>query len=491
MDLNNTDSSKWLVLGMLRSTEVMDLAFQKLTIGDFLPSESSMKVAFLIGQKWYKANRTTAPYEVVVSSFEQDILRHNLVSYAEAAQFGEDLDWVYRFSSDMQSVRNHILDILAEFLINRKVRTAAQGLDTSRNILDNLVELNKTVARSAISKVVFIDPFEADMPIMCNDIRIPLGVDFMDMVTSGGATPGETILIMAPSGGGKTLLNVQIATTAALNGEDAMIITYEQGASPGITNRVYACALGLPINHFNGINPGLFHGNNVMKDKYDKVRRKIRGKLKVVDQLKAAQNNQGGSGGASEIATIIKHAQDSGSNPRYVGIDWLGPMVNNYMAVKGINSGELTKTMSSFADDLRKVGDALKVNICIFHQLGTEASASGPRRKPQATDAHNCRTLHHYMDTVVCIGNRDMESHLAWVNAPKVRNGMPFNDMLIQMEGAMSRWKMVDRSEVNSESMKFYGQASEEGAEGATETKLTKVKNSRLEYNDAVRANLG
>ena len=84
-----------------------------------------------------------------------------------------------------------------------------------------------------------------------------------------------------------------------------------------------------------------------------------------------------------------------------------------------------------------------------------------------------------------------MESHLAWVNAPKVRNGMPFNDMLIQMEGAMSRWKMVDRSEVNSESMKFYGQASEEGAEGATETKLTKVKNSRLEYNDAVRANLG
>ncbi|MFN9108860.1 MAG: hypothetical protein ACK5XN_02105, partial [Bacteroidota bacterium] len=131
------------------------------------------------------------------------------------------------------------------------------------------------------------------------------------------------------------------------------------------------------------------------------------------------------------------------------------PMVNNYMSARNISESETTKTMTRIADDLRKIGDELKVNMFLFHQLGTEASAKGPRNKPQPTDAYMCKTLHHYMDTVICVGNRDKESQLAWINAPKVRNGEPFRDMLIQMDGAHSVWRTVDERNINMETMKI------------------------------------
>ena len=271
---------------------------------------------------------------------------------------------------------------------------------------------------------------------------------------------------------------------SALNGEEAMIITYEQSATPGITNRIYACALGMPIPTFMGLSGKEFLGNKSLQDRYEKVRRRLSGRIKIVDQLKAAQQMAGGgSGGAKEIDLILRQAFDKGCKPRYVGVDWLGPMVNNYMAVNNINTSEVTKVMSSQVDELRKVGDKLGVNIFVYHQLGTQASQAGARKKPEATDAYQCRTLHHYMDTVVCIGNRDRESNLAWINAPKVRNGEPFLDMLIQMDGAMSRWKLVDKAEVNTESMQFYGGPASRDVEAPARDPLV--------FNEAVRAHLG
>lgn len=492
MDISPEERSKWLILGMLRSVDIMETAFQKLVLTDFNDDEASMKIAFIIGRKWMKTNKSQVPYEVVLSLFEHEILKNKMVTETQAEEFAVSLHWAYyQFSSNIRDVNNHIMNILGEFLIDRKVRSAAEDLHKSSNIIDTLANLNKTVAKSSISNVVFIDPFEDETPLFSDLERTPWGVDFIDIVTNGGAIPGETLLVLAPSGGGKTLTNIQLATTAAISGEDSMIITYEQGATPGITNRIYAFGLGLPVSHFQGMNPAKYLTNSTMVDKYKKLRSRIAGKLQIVDQLEAGKNNSGGSGGAEEIATIIKKSQDNGKNPRYIGVDWLGPMVNNYMSVQGIEQGEITKSMAKMADDLRKVGDNLKVNICIYHQLGTEAAASGARRKPAATDAFQCRTLHHFMDTVICIGNRDAESNIAWVSAPKVRNGEPNTDMLIQMQGSFSRWKMLDKTEVNSESMKLYEQDS-----AAPEVIVANPLNKRekinpVEFNAAVRANLG
>jgi len=489
MDLSHANN-KWLVLGMLRSSEVMGMIVQRLKLEDFRDNETPLRVAFIIGSRWYATSKTPVPYEVAVSAFIDELVPNRVLNEAEALQFGEILQWAYSSINTFEEHKTYVLEFLHTFLIDRKVRPAAFGLDRAENIVDKVQELNRTIASTSISKANFIDPFMSSTPMLSNAVRRPWGVDWVDIVTSGGATTGETTLFLAPSGGGKTLTNIQIATTAALCGEDSLILTYEQNAE-GITNRIYAFALGIPITRFAGLSKEGFHADKGLKAKYDQVRERLAGRLMIVDMLEAAQNSGGGGGGATEVELIVKQARDSGKNPRYVGIDWLGPMANNYMAVRGMNTAEQTKIMNQMADDLRKVGSNLKVNIFVYHQLGTTASASGPQRKPEATDAYMCRTLHHYMDTVICVGNRDKESNMAWVNAPKVRNGAPFMDSLIQMDGAMSRWKLVDKSEVNTETMKLYGQKAESKPVGEDDEPKVRRRKDPLAFNETVRAYLG
>lgn len=490
MDISHANN-KWLALGMLRSGEVMAMVLQRLSLQDFREDESVLKVAFTIGSRWHVSNKSEVPYEVSLSVFSDELMPNRVLSDEQALEFGELLYWAYFEVNDVKDKKNYILDILQKFILDRKIRPAAAMLDRQQNIVESLQELNKTVARSTLTKAKFIDPFGSACPLLNSTKRVPWGVDWMDTVTSGGAMPGETTLVLAPSGGGKTLTNVQMATTAALQGEDAMIITYEQSAL-SITNRIYAFAMGMSISTFTGLSQEDFKNNRSLQEKYDKACSRLSGKLTIVDQMQAAQEMAGGgSGGAAEVETIVKQAQDNGRHPRYVGVDWLGPMANNYMGARNMSTAEQSKVMNAMADELRKVGDRLQVNIFIYHQLGTAAAEGGARRKPEATDAYMCRTLHHYMDTVVCIGNRDRESNLAWVNAPKVRNGQPFQDMLIQMDGAMSRWKPVDRSEVNPESMKFYGQGAAAVPQDEEAPGPRKTRKDPLAFSESVRAHLG
>lgn len=494
MDIGDRSEDKWLMLGMLKSPEILGIVLQKLSIQDFHENETSLRMAFLIGSRWRESNRTAVPYNIVLHMLENEILKNNLVNDAQALQFAEDLNWCYnprQTEAALKEVKNHIMDLLTKLILDRKVRTAAAGLDKSQDILGTLTRLNQTVTKAALSKAIFIDPFAGDEPLLCEVKRVPWGVDFIDLVTSGGATAGETALVLAPSGGGKTLTNIQLATTAALNGLESMIITYEQGATPGITNRMYAFALGQPIPTLMGLGLESYRNNSALMAKYQAAKRRLQNKITIIDQNQAARDNIGGSGGAAEVGILIKQAQDNGKNIKYIGIDWLGPMVTNYMSARNINTSETTKIMSMTADELRKIGDTLGVNIFIYHQLGTDAAKGGPQRKPTAIDAHMCKTLHHYMDTVICIGNRDQESQLAWINAPKVRNGEPFTDMLIEMEGSMSRWSLVDRAQVNCDSMKRYDLSMDETDNTGDLMTRPNLKAVQTPYSESIRANLG
>ena len=61
--------------------------------------------------------------------------------------------------------------------------------------------------------------------------------------------------------------------------------------------------------------------------------------------------------------------------------------------------------------------------------------------------------------------------------------------MAIQMEGALSRWKMLPRGTVNTESMKIYGGMDEAGDQTLFEKKPRLVR--AVDFSEAVRENLG
>ena len=197
----------------------------------------------------------------------------------------------------------------------------------------------------------------------------------------------------------------------------------------------------MPIDTFMGKDLSELHPKVVSI--YQECRENLIGKLHVVDMLDYSESH-GGVGGPDDIASIIEDVRSRGNNPRYIGIDWFGPMVNNYMAISGGRASTKAEVMIKLSDDLRKMGSDLGVNIWLYHQLGTQAVTSRTLRVPEATDAFECRSLHHYMDSVVCVSNRDREHNVAICGVPKLRNGDPTDKHLIQMQGSRSRFIMAD-----------------------------------------------
>tara|TARA_Y100000310_G_scaffold332552_1_gene408372 strand:+ start:489 stop:1943 length:1455 start_codon:yes stop_codon:yes gene_type:complete len=433
----------WLAVGLLRYPRVIAQAVNKIDFELFNQDETYIKIMWLLSKQWFTSNKT-AVKETFFYTGLQELVSSGHVQPAD----NEAIKEVARFAFNKEQVKpdsadeNHvILQILESFLYERKIRPALKNLAGVEDLSGGLSELKGIYRGASISKLKIYDPFETEEPRVGGPKRIPWGVDFIDRVTQGGSIPGETTLFMAPSGGGKTLLNVQMAVSAALQGEDIIMLSYEQNVFPSIYNRIYAFATGLPIDTFMGKDLSELHPKVVSV--YQGCRERLQGRLHVVDMLDYAETH-GGIGGPDDIASIIEDVRSGGNSPRYIGIDWFGPMVNNYMAVNSARSSNKAEVMIRLSDELRKIGSDLEVNIWLFHQLGTQAVTSRTLKVPEATDAFECRSLHHYMDSVVCVSNRDREHNVAICGVPKLRNGDPTGKHLIQMQGSKSRFIMAD-----------------------------------------------
>ena len=444
-----SDYKNWLSLGFLKSPSCMSMLY-KLSFQDFNSSERALMAIYKVGREWYEAHRKSVPVEHIQQVFEYELLKNSVLTEHELMEFIQLTAYVYETSTTpIEQLDSYISDVFSTFLEERQVRPLLQKATQSNNLPQALDEVREALKKSQVVKATSVDPFAFDVPVTSPEKKVRWNCDFIDAIT-GGAVRGETTLLLAPSGGGKTLSNIQIACSSALAGEYAMVFSYEQAVIPGLTNRVYSYVLGKEVSYFQGLEEAEVR-DILTKDKYlselwQKQKARLTGKLQLIDMLKAKQEG-GGCGGVEEIANCIKRAQDEGRNPRYVGLDWFGPFIDNYMTSGKFagkrGSAPKHEIMTAAANDLRIMGAELGVNLFIYHQLGTAAAIKKPIDIPMATDAHECKTLHHYMDTVICIGNRTPFTNLAFVHVPKQRNSTPHLKACIQMDGAHSRWKYV------------------------------------------------
>lgn len=439
----------WLSLGFLKSKAVM-ARLDQASLNDFNPSEKALKVVFKIGKEWFEAHKNIVPIEHIYHLLEVDIQPNNVLNEFELQEFLLLIEYVYiEYTSPIELAESYIQDIFSSFLEDRQVRPLLQELPNAVNISQAVEQIRSAVRRTGVVKTEPIDPFAAEIPLANGEKKTRWCCDFLDSIT-GGATRGETTLLLAPSGGGKTLSNIQIACSAALAGEDAVIFSYEQAVNPGLTNRIYSYILHLPNTSLHGLShkewTDLLESDKALKELWEIKRAKLQGKLHMFDMLDLFKRG-GACGGVEDIATCIKRLQDTGKAPRYVGLDWFGPFIDNYMASGRFSNKRSNapkhEIMTAAANELRILGSDLGVNLFIYHQLGTQAAKGKPIDLPQAIDAHECRTLHHYMDTVICIGRRTENNNLAYVHVPKQRNGTADLKACIQMDGAYSRWKYI------------------------------------------------
>ena len=473
---------KFLSLGFIASSKVLNHAMTKIEWGNFNREEDALKVIFKLAGDWYTKYETLIPPAYMMQVIEAENIP-GMLGQDKYQELIELVAYAYDSSGDAFKMEEHLLNVLSEFLQDRQVTPLLAQLATSNNIAAALLDLQDVQRNCSIKKVVSWDPFSVDIPLTCGDKRELSGCDFWDSVT-GGSVRGETTLVLACSGGGKTLTNIQLACSYALTGQHSLILSYEQIVFPGISNRVYSYALAKSLKLFEGKSREEFEEvlrqDPELAQKWQDVKKKLAGYLHLVDMQEVARAG-GAKGGPSDIEDIIKDKIAAGINIKYVGLDWFGPFVETMAAGKNL----LTKSaiMDSAMKKLSLLSSRYNVNFVVFHQLGTGVAASAPSVLPKMNDSFECKSLCNHADTVVCIGTRCPTSNLAYICVPKQRSGNPHQKACIRLDGAHAKWVYVSERVITDD----YGNlipvtGVEDGAEEPLDTFKKKINASVIGF---------
>jgi len=434
-----------LFQGLIACPVLIEKAIPKLTADDFFPQERYIFVVWLKVRDWYEKNGEIIPYGVLAASlldlakdqasdFREDECEKALHLIAEVKSSDEN------FSSKGYS--EHLISLLRIFLNKRRLSPLVESLSRSTNIVKDLENINDVSSKISVNSLEIICPFDDDEMIMSDSVRIPFGVPFYDKISDGGNALGETVLVLAPPGGGKTLLNVQMSVSTALRGDYSLILSYEQGIRGDISKRIYAFALGMDIANFT-VDP------SVKKDMDPRVREAYKMKKEQIQKrfmaisMEEVIANKGSCNGANDVRDVLQELKISGITPRYVGVDWFGPMIESYAGAVSGNKQKHELMMGEMRK-LSQISREFNTNVFVYHQLTTTAATSKLLKVPSQHDSLDCRNLCNFASTVVAFSPRNPDHDIAIVGVPKNRDAKPFGHAYALLNGPKSRWELLE-----------------------------------------------
>lgn len=298
------------------------------------------------------------------------------------------------------------------------INSTAVSLEQAANTEDTVIE----------------NPLMDPVRFMPTSIRIPTGVRWIDQLSFGGHCSGETVGVLGPTGGGKTLTATQFQAAQARRGNDSLLVLYEQPLEGDVAERLYCQMFNdRDIDFFRNTPPQMWPVAD--KKRYRELRDMY---AKYIHVLNFAKGKQG-LNGVKDIADAVAVLRDAGRTPKFLLVDWLWPAVRRYCISHNIALDKMRAWASAFIDDLKCLTTSTPGMVSfLYHQLNTDTSRASPAKQPSVTDSYELRDFSYMLDTCYVIGNRDRETNVMWLSTDKNRRGAP-QAILGKMDGARGR----------------------------------------------------
>jgi len=295
-------------------------------------------------------------------------------------------------------------------------------------------EVTADMASLACDGQALSKPLQNPEAYLVRKVRSIFGVRVLDLATGGGLAPGEVLGLLGPTGGGKTVLAVGMLCERALRGKHVMLASYEQKTEGDVMERI--CTYMTKENIDNFRDKAYAELDQDLKDKVEEQKSKYGQFVTVLD---LAQGNRG-TGGAEEVTQYIEEQIEAGEKPTLVIIDWLGSMIQRYLAENGLASDQYRHVGHQFIDKLSGHARQHGYSVVINHQLRTDAARSSAYSKPKVTDAFEFRAFSFFMDGCLCLGTLDTDTKVGWLCMDKFRRGAT-NDLMVRLDGEHVRFE--------------------------------------------------
>jgi RecA/RadA recombinase len=276
----------------------------------------------------------------------------------------------------------------------------------------------------------------------------PFGIPWLDKLLAGGLAPGEVLLFLAPTGGGKTTLATQIAWTRAMQQSHAVYLTYDQALEGDIHNRFASMVTDVPRRDLEqgsvaGMPPDIQRRFQAWREAYGNY-------LHLYDMSGRAQ----GRGDISDIETIIRDETDQDRRPSLIIVDWVQCAVGKAMGLGGRSAAEMANHMDDYARQFASICRTHRVQGVLMHQL----QAKYQRARGIELDhrmAAACSTLGDHCDHALVLRRLDEDGLGIMVSSKGP--GLPADRprQVVRLNGDLNRFEAPDDIEYDKQTGGF------------------------------------
>jgi hypothetical protein len=364
-----------------------------------------------IPQMWFR-NAVAKELEICVGY--ADILRQKLSGFMDLLYSLDEAELAPGKLMEKGLVQN----LVDELVLLPQVRELA-NTGTGVSSVHNLTNVNQIYDQSRVVLSTREDIFD---PVNRKNYAwegppAPTGVDWIDHAI-GGIHPGSLCGLLAESAGGKTMAGVQFLVASAELRRHTLAFYYEQGLQGDIATRLFSAAAGI--------------GRSSLNKSYDEYTQEERADLDRVTPIMSkylhlfnmsGQVTGQGTGCVQELDTIITNCKNTGVEPKFAIIDWLGPMVMAAFDLpEHVGAKDFRDKINLTLNGLKRLTEKHNITFMILHQIAPHIIENkSPLFKPDWTVAHECKSFGLLMSYVFCFGRKDPNMCM-WLNVPKARN---------------------------------------------------------------------
>ena len=427
-----------LLAHLIREPRVFLQARQRLLDEDFDDDELGHRLIWQASRDYHDRHKEMIQCQQLYVELERRMTGMPECTDVQVQQSIYDL--AHKCFSAYGLVPEHALDILQDFLKQRRVRThLLEAAERERRDVDQVVdELVDRRRQATITVADPIQPFKKGRALLGVPPRQPTGVMFVDDLLGGGTRPGEAYGFLAPTGGGKTTLINQIGTEVARRKHVFVIFHYEQRLSGGTEDEPqndfwmgpYAYALDMLKERVEKLkSPKDFTPEEMAK--YEKVTEDIGEYLYFYDFSGA--KDTAGEGGVPEIDSYLMDLKAKGIKVSGFAIDWFWLMMMRSMNLKESQRENAERRYAqAMLDQIKKVGERHGCWAWINHQLQA-AKGSQTRHGVKWNEAAELKSFAWTLDCCFGLNGFDGKGH-ARLEISKGRN-QKLNGTFVQLLG--------------------------------------------------------
>lgn len=416
---------------------------QRVLASGFLSADGDLH--FLLNAAWvyYSEFNTLAPLDVLCRELHDHWIELSqargreifpasyLVSYREVLT-----QWYCETSWADAWCQQWIMDYLQRYEAQR-LSGSLQGLDD----LDKIKQVYES-ADAILRGDPFVNLHEQSAwndiwAAMHEDERMKLGIGFIDNALDGGMAPKECALLVAPSGGGKTTIGMQMAAYRVARHSHIIYLSTEQALEGDMAMR--QAMLGAQTTR-SQLKKGKKAAPPELIARLDAVAHEWSTYFHFVDCRKRRDNS---TFRIEDLFSPIDRLISMGIQIDLVVLDWWGRLRNRM--IMQMQSGSDSRARNASSDWLDTLIQGIKdrnSRLFVLHQLKGASAGKGAKAKVSTHDAQEDTNLNNLFEFGFAMGTMNADNE-AFIGCDKARSSAKTEGYLV-LDGDRGKFKTMD-----------------------------------------------